>query len=218
MNEHDYEPVRGLPGRLPPGETMLWQGAPRTWSLARYGFHLGALAAYFGVLLLWCGARLVGSGTGIAGLLAWMAELGGLALAALGLIALFSWLTARTTVYSITDRRLVLRFGIAFPMTLNVPFAVVDAADARRFADGSGDLVLALSAPTGMGWFVLWPHVRPWRLAKAQPMLRAVPEVERVAQLLGRALAQAAAQPARPLPLAEGASAGADLPDAALVA
>ena len=26
--EHDYEPVRGLPGPLPAGEQLIWQGSP----------------------------------------------------------------------------------------------------------------------------------------------------------------------------------------------
>ncbi len=217
--EHDHEPVRGLPGRLPPGETLLWQGAPDARSYARHGFHLGALAVYFAVLLAWCAARLLAAGGTAAALASELPQLVGLAAVALGLIALFAWAVGRTTVYTITDRRVVLRFGIAFPLTLNLPFGSVQQAGVRRFADGTGDLTLALSADTGMGWLILWPHVRPWRMRRAQPMLRAIPEVERVAQLLGRALATAAAQPAAMLPpLAETAPVGAGLPGAAAAA
>jgi hypothetical protein len=39
-----------------------------------------------------------------------------------------------------------------------------------------------------MAYSNLWPHVRPWRLANPEPMLRSIPEAERVAQILSNAL------------------------------
>ncbi|MGA2129178.1 MAG: PH domain-containing protein, partial [Xanthobacteraceae bacterium] len=39
---------------------------------------------------------------------------------------------------------------------------------------------------------VLWPHVRPWHVARPQPMLRAVPDALRVAETLARAMVLAA--------------------------
>ncbi len=37
---------------------------------------------------------------------------------------------------------------------------------------------------------MLWPHARPWKIAAAEPMLRAVPDGEAVAAKLARALAE----------------------------
>jgi hypothetical protein len=51
--EYDYEPVRGLPERLPAGETMLWQGAPAWKSIALRAMHIRGTAIYFAVLLAW---------------------------------------------------------------------------------------------------------------------------------------------------------------------
>ena len=53
MSEHDFEPIRGLPGDLPEGETILWQGAPNWLTLAEQAFHVRAVAAYFALMLLW---------------------------------------------------------------------------------------------------------------------------------------------------------------------
>ena len=39
------EPVPGLPGHLPPGEVVLWQGRPDAWRLAREAFALDWFAA-----------------------------------------------------------------------------------------------------------------------------------------------------------------------------
>ena len=46
FSEHDTEPVLGLPAPLPPGETLLWQGSPRWWSLALDAYRVRALAFY----------------------------------------------------------------------------------------------------------------------------------------------------------------------------
>ncbi len=40
----------GLPGPLPKGERLLWQGRPALLSLARRAFHVDLVALYFGGL------------------------------------------------------------------------------------------------------------------------------------------------------------------------
>ncbi len=56
MEAHDdfaFEPVPGLPERLPEGELILWQGRPDAWALAREALNLNWVAGYFAVLALW---------------------------------------------------------------------------------------------------------------------------------------------------------------------
>ena len=53
MTEYDNEPIRGLPGLLPAGETILWQGAPDWRALARTAFRTRLVAGYFGMLAAW---------------------------------------------------------------------------------------------------------------------------------------------------------------------
>jgi Bacterial PH domain len=185
---------RGLPAPLPPGERLLWQGAPRWDVLARRAFHVGKLATYCGALLLW---RLIadlsdGQSPAAAALAAlWLTPL---VLGVVGIPALLAWLFSRTTVYTITSRRLVLRSGVALPMTLNIPFRVIESAALKSYRDGTGDIPLALAGPDRISYLHLWPNARPWRVARPEPMLRAVPDAARVADILARALA-AAAQP-----------------------
>lgn len=179
----------GLPGPLPEGETILWQGAPRAGALARRVLHLRALLVYFAAMALvvagtaWSEGR--GPGTVATSLLA-------IAAAALLLVALlwgFALLVARTTRYTITSRRVVMRIGVALPMTLNVPFAIVESADLKLSPDGTGDLPVSLSGRGRIAYLHLWPHARPWHLSRPQPMLRCVPEAAQVAAILARALA-----------------------------
>jgi hypothetical protein len=44
-----------------------------------------------------------------------------------------------------------------------------------------------------MSYFILWPHARPWRVARTEPMLRCVPNVQEATSVLARALAAHAA-------------------------
>lgn len=183
-----FEPVRGLPAHLPPGERLLWQGAPDFRSLALRTFHVRKVAIYFGFLVLWRMTNAVVEGETPAGVLRAAVPLTLLGAAALALLALLSWLVVRTTVYSITSRRVVMRIGVALPITFSLPFAVLGAASLKLHPDRSGDISLALNGSNKLAYPVLWPHVRPWRLAHAQPTLRLVADAPSVAHLLAEAV------------------------------
>lgn len=187
------QPPHGLPAHLPAGETMLWQGAPAWRAFALQALHARKLALYFGVLVALCLARALS----VNDAQAWfsLAALLVLGMAALALLVTFAILVSRTTTYTLTDQRIVLRIGVALSMDINLPLCSIDAAALRLRANGSGDIPLRLNGPTRMGMTLLWPHVRPWRTRSVEPMLRAVPDAQRVAVLLSRALAANAGQP-----------------------
>ncbi len=207
----DGEPVRGLPETLPAGERMLWQGAPAWRTLGWRSFHARWIAAYFGVLIGWRAITAMADHEAAASALTGIAHLLALGGLGVGLVMLFAWLTGRSTVYTVTDRRLVIRFGIALPMSINLPFKSIDQADMKVNRDGTGDIVLSLVGHERVSYLVLWPHVQPWKLSRAQPTLRAIPEAATVAQSFARALAAEAGMPVRAAaePLAVG-SAGPD--------
>lgn len=192
MSEHEFEPVRGLPETLPPGEQLLWQGAPRWQSLAIGAFHARKVGLYFLALTAIDAVASLVSGRPAGAVAISAAGLVVLALAAVGLLALLAWLTARSTVYSITTRRLVMRFGVALPMSINLPFSVIESVSMRMHRDGSSDLPMVLMPGSRIGYLITWPHVRPWQFARPQPMLRSVPDGERVAALLATGLAASA--------------------------
>lgn len=192
--EHGAEPVRGLPEPLPPGERVLWQGSPSFAGLARRAFHVRAVAGYFALLALWKLATGLHDGAGAA---AAALDAGGLVVPAglaIGVLLLLARLYARSTVFTITDRRVVLRFGVALPMAVNLPFREIETARLALHRDGTGDLPLALGGSGRLAWLHLWPFVRPWRLRRPEPMLRALPEAATVARILSEALARDAAR------------------------
>ena len=111
MSEHDFEPIRGLPGQLPDGETILWQGAPNWFVLAGQAFHVRAVAAYLVAMLVWRTSSAIMGGQAPSIAIQSALSVMPIALAALGMLAFLAWLNARTTVYTITNRRVVMRFG-----------------------------------------------------------------------------------------------------------
>lgn len=202
-----FEPIPGLPAHPPEGETILWQGGPDWRGLAWRAFHLREVAFYFAALVVAQPVLALIQGTPVAATLlpmTWIALAGSVACGVLGTLA---WLAARGTVYTITSRRLVMRFGIALPMTINLPFALVAGAGLKLRRSGSGDIPVALVPGERVSYIVMWPHARPWRLARPEPMLRELHEAERAADILARALsAHSVALVTARLPVADAAN------------
>lgn len=183
ITEYDDEPVRGLPGELPEGEALLWQGSPDWRLLARSAFFTRIVGLYFAalvVLAIYNGSTSGVIATMIAGALG------------IGLLMLYAWAVARTTVYTLTNRRVVLRVGVALNMCINLPLAKIGGANLRNLGPVEGDLALQLIGPHKLGYLVLWPHARPWKLGNPQPMLRALPDAAVVGERLARAVANIA--------------------------
>jgi hypothetical protein len=193
FSEHDSEPVRGLPAMLPPGEQLLWQGSPEWRALALDAYRVRALTVYFAVIVAARGLYLLAGGATPGQALAGCVGPAVLSLVCLALLVGIAALAARSTVYTITTRRLVIRQGIALSSALNLPFTVLRAADQRARKDGTGDIALSVLPGQRVSYLWLWPHVRPWRINQPQPMLRSLRDAAAVGELLGRAFAAATA-------------------------
>lgn len=178
----------GLPEGLPPDERILLQVSPSWRSLAIHAFHARKIAIYCLALVTWRVASAIAAGEGAGAALADGAAVAPIALAGVILPALLAWAYARTTIYTITDRRVVLRTGVALPMTFNLPFTQIDSAALRQHADGTGDIPLKLVGDTRLAFAHLWPSVRAWRVNAPEPMLRAVADAQDIAKILGAAL------------------------------
>ena len=188
MDHDDFqppEPIEGLPEVPPEGEKILWQGSPSWWHLANEALMLRWVAIYFGFLAVWRGAAgyvYTSPQHGFAAAL-WLVALGVLACAILALIA---WVQARAAIYTVTNRRIVLRIGAALTVALNLPYRWIGSADLQLRKDGSGTIALDLLGETRFSYLVCWPHVRPWFMKKTQPALRCIPDAEQVASMIAR--------------------------------
>lgn len=191
MSGHDdfaTEPVLGLPEKLPEGERLLWQGAPHWGDIAIRVFHVRAVVLYFAALMAWrAGTVISRDGDALTALVAAL-SLTPLALGAIVLLSFAAWMTARATLYTLTDRRVVMRIGVALTKTINIPFQVIASASMQPGSSGRGDIALELVKPNRIGLFHLWPNARPWHINQPQPSLRAIEGVEHVAALLAEAM------------------------------
>lgn len=190
MSHHDddFEPVPGLPETLPQGEQMLWQGSPQWWSLALRAFRLREVGVYFALLMAWRLASALVAGEGALAAIGHAADLLPLALAAGGILTGIAYLSARTTVYTITSERIVMRYGMAVPLVLNIPFSRIESAAAGLHGEGTGSIPMKLRKGERIGYLVLWPHARPGYYSRPEPMLRCLPDAEKAASVLRRAL------------------------------
>jgi hypothetical protein len=177
-----------LPAPLPAGERVIWQGKPSFTGLAFRSFHIREVAVYFGLLLVW---RLWSNWArgAPAGEAAWSAFwLIVPAVSAIAVLAGLAWLFRRAACYTITSKRILFQFGVALPMTVNIPLGRIANAAVKTHADGSGDIPLRLSGNDRVSYVLLWPHIRPWRLRAPEPMLNSIPDAAGVAAKLKEAL------------------------------
>lgn len=197
MSGHDdfaFDPLPGLPERPPQGELILWQGRPDPWALARDAFKIRWFAVYFGIIVLWRAGGAFADG-GLS--LSLAVGLPYLALGLLGLSVIYglAWVQARTTTYTLTTARVVLRIGAALPVTFNLPFAQVGAASLDLRRDGTGTIALDTIGETRISVLVAWPHLRPGHFSKTQPALRSIPDAARIARMLADAAEARLTQP-----------------------
>ncbi len=185
-DDFNFEPVRGLPERLPEGEHILWQGSPDPGALAREALSLRWIAAYFAIVAVWR----VGVSSATEPLPVALSHaipfvvIGTLACAIIYGVA---WVQARATVYTLTNKRVGMRIGAALTMTLNLPYQWIGNANLDLRKGGTGTLAFELIGDTRLSYLMTWPHVRPWKMARTQPALRCIPDAEKVARIFAEA-------------------------------
>ncbi|ORE92753.1 photosynthetic complex putative assembly protein PuhB [Aurantimonas sp. 22II-16-19i] len=188
MDEFDDIKPLVTPDELPASDRILWQGRPDWWRLALGAYRLRLVGVWFLVFALWkVGATRHDTGSWAAGFADAATLLPAFGIGA-GLIMLLAFLTARATSFTLTNRRLVMRYGVALPAQLNIPLADIDHAALKLNADGSGDIPLTIRGKGRPSYFQLWPYARPWKLVAAEPMLRAVPDAADAARVICEAL------------------------------
>ena len=185
--EYEFEAALGLPEPLPQDEMILWQGAPNWISMAKHVFRLQWLSLYFAVIVIWQAISVFSIEGGLAERWSSVALAFFLAVIGIVLVGLLAYWSATTTMYTLTNRRIVMRVGIVLTVTFNLPYKTLGSADLKLYKDGTGDIPMQIATEDKIAYFHLWPHARPWRLATPEPMMRCVPEAKQVAAILTEA-------------------------------
>lgn len=193
-DDFNFEPVRGLPEALPEDEHILWQGSPDPLRLAKDAWALNWIIGYFVVLTLWrIGASSASVPISEALLHGVPFVLAGVA--AILIILLIATVQARTTVYTLTNKRVAMRIGAALTMTLNLPYICIGNADVALRKSGHGTITFELLGETRLSYLMTWPHVRPWYMSRTQPALRAIPDAAQVAKIFADAAETRVSEP-----------------------
>lgn len=188
MSQDDFafEPIRGLPERPPEGEVILWQGQPNWLRLSVDSLNVWWVLGYFIFLFVW---RFIS----VSDLMPiYQAVLVSLPFLALGLIVtlllmLVGFIQANATVYTITNKRVVMRIGAALTVTLNLPFTEIENAAIASSSKNFGSIVIDTKQDSKFSFLVLWPHARAWHFKKPQPSLKCIPNAAEVAEILSNA-------------------------------
>lgn len=197
MSNHDdfnFEPIKGLPERLPEGEHILWQGRPSTRMLAREALSTRTIAVYF---LIIAALRVAVSTNSYPLPTALGHAVPILIFGAIGIAILYgvAFAQARSTVYTLTNKRVAMRIGAALSMTLNLPYTWIGNANLSAGKSGHGTIAFELIGDTRLSYAMTWPHVRPWFIARTQPALRCIPDVASVARIFAEAAETRVSEP-----------------------
>jgi hypothetical protein len=186
--KHDQNQFQEFPAPVPAGERLVWRGRPSYKGFAWRVFHIREVTIYFGLLIAWRLWWNIAAGATKSDALISAFWLAVPAIAGIGVLAFLAWLFQRASCYTITNRRVLLQFGVALPMTMNIPLGKIANAALKTYSDGSGNIPLQLNDSKRVSFLLLWPHIRPWRLRMAEPMMRAVPDAANVAARLAEVL------------------------------
>ena len=185
QHEHEFEAAPGLPEALPVGEKILWQGAPDWRQLAVHAFHVRKLTLYFALMIGLQGLVIRHQPADL--ILASLMTSTMLALTAVGILTSIAWFASHTCLYTLTNKRLVMRVGIVLTMTFNLPLIRLAGAALKPRGRGCGDIALRIKEPDRIAYLHLWPHARAWQLKNPQPSLRCVAHAGEVSEKIVQA-------------------------------
>ena len=172
---------------LAPGETIVWTGKPSWRRVARDALHLRGISSYFGLLFVLDAYQAWTKAIPLQPALHDSVPLVAITVLALAILTTIAGLIGRSR-YTITNRRVILRYGLALPATLSIPMSQIASTAVAEKNDGTADIALVLKAGNRMPYLKLWPHARAWHVTEPQPMLRALAQGAAVATTLARTL------------------------------
>ena len=161
-------------------EDVLWRGKPEPFRHAASAFHTPSIAIYFALFSV---LAYFNDGIASAVTVAIMGTAGVLILTGIG------FYSARNSAYVLTSHRLLILTGMAVEKRISIPLKHIGAANLKQRSMGHGDIALELKVKHRLGYLLLWPHARSFRFFRPQPLMRAVPEVDKIAAILADACA-----------------------------
>ena len=130
---------------IPEGESILWKGKPSFWGFSWYFFGLKLLAFYSIILSVVFAARLTVTDFYTAFAVDFLPFLSSGILASFILMAL-AGIQSQSSVYIITENRVIIKSGAALSFLISVPFKKIKAVNLQKRKGSLGTISFELSS------------------------------------------------------------------------
>ena len=175
--------INGLPEEvgksIPSDEKIYWVGKPNWKSFSYQAFGIKYLLIYFLICALYSVSKIemvFSFSIFVTNYIPFLVS----GLLAGAILISIAYLEAKHTVYVITERRIVIRTGVALVFLLNAPFKKIISIDRQTLSQGQGNISFRTDSRKRIPYLSCWPSVRPWSFLLPSPAFRSIPDIAAV--------------------------------------
>ena len=178
-----FEAPKNILDAIPNGESILWKGRPSLWGFSWNLFGLKWITLYLSMLSIVSVARFFASDFYTAFYVDFLPFFLSGIFASIILIGLAA-IQAYSTVYIITENRVIIKTGAALSFLISMPFKKIKEVNLQKRGASIGTISFDLFSKKRVPYISCWPSVRPWKFKKTQPAFSCVRSVDEVATIL----------------------------------
>ena len=178
-----FEAPNNILDAIPNGESILWKGRPSLWGFSWNLFGLKWITLYLGILSIVSVARFFASDFYTAFYVDFLPFFLSGIFASIILIGLAATQTY-STVYIITENRVIIKTGAALSFLISMPFKKIKEVNLQKRGASIGTISFELLSEKRVPYISCWPSVRPWKFKRTQPAFSCIGSVDEVATIL----------------------------------
>ena len=178
-----FEAPKNILDAIPNGESILWKGRPSLWGFSWNLFGLKWITLYLSMLSIVSVARFFASDFYTAFYVDFLPFFLSGIFASIILIGLSATQTY-STVYIITENRVIIKTGAALSFLISMPFKKIKEVNLQKRGASIGTISFELLSEKRVPYISCWPSVRPWKFKRTQPAFSCIGSVDEVATIL----------------------------------
>ena len=178
-----FEAPKNILDAIPNGESILWKGRPSLWGFSWNLFGLKWITLYLSMLSIVSVARIFASDFYTAFYVDFLPFFLSGIFASIILIGLAATQTY-STVYIITENRVIIKTGAALSFLISMPFKKIKEVNLQKRGVSIGTISFELLSEKRVPYISCWPSVRPWKFKRTQPAFSCIGSVDEVATIL----------------------------------
>ena len=178
-----FEAPNNILDAIPNGESILWKGRPSLWGFSWNLFGLKWITLYLSMLSIVSVARFFASDFYTAFYVDFLPFFLSGIFASIILIGLAATQTY-STVYIITENRVIIKTGAALSFLISMPFKKIKEVNLQKRGASIGTISFELLSEKRVPYISCWPSVRPWKFKRTQPAFSCIGSVDEVATIL----------------------------------